>query len=86
MPVNADLGADEVSVAKDILSGDTREGGIFVADASRKGFRDTGRGGGSRGELCPEEKPGDTARFRKGLFEERLRARPEEREPKAQTR
>jgi len=41
-------------------------------EASRKGFRDTGRGGGSKGEGGPLE-AGDAARLRKGLLEERLR-------------
>jgi hypothetical protein len=40
---------------------------------SRKGFRDTGRGGASRGEARPDETLDDAARLRKGLFEERLR-------------
>jgi hypothetical protein len=52
LPVNADLGAAVVSVVKDILSGDARGAEkIFVEDVSRNGFRDIGRGGGSRGEL-----------------------------------
>ena len=52
LPVNAGLGAVVASVANDILSGDGRGGcaRIFVEDASRKGFRDTGRGGASRGD------------------------------------
>jgi hypothetical protein len=48
-------------------------GTIFVAEASRKGFRDTGRGGGSKGECgCDPKDDGDAARLRKGLLEERL--------------
>jgi len=48
---------------------------VFVV-GSRKGFRDTGRAGGSsKGEagLC---RLGDTARLRKGLLDDRLSANP----------
>jgi hypothetical protein len=75
------------SVAKDILSGDLRDasGNIFVEDASKKGFRDTGRGGGSNGDVGPLD-AGDAARLRKGLLEERLSASPGDgRESKVQT-
>jgi len=47
-----------------------------VSAGSRKGFRDAGRGGGSSNG---EGRAGDIARLRKGLFEERLSVRPEER-------
>jgi hypothetical protein len=75
------------SVAKDILSGDLRggSGNIFVEDASKKGFRDTGRGGGSNGDVGPLL-AGDAARLRKGLLEERLSVSPGDgRESKVQT-
>lgn len=75
-PVRAGLG--EVSAEKDILSGDATGGDIiFVAEASRNGFRETGRGGGSKGERgALDKEAGDAARFRKGLLEERLRVSP----------
>jgi len=44
-----------------------------VSAGSRNGFRDTGRGGGSS---KGEDRAGDTARLRKGLFEERLSDKP----------
>jgi hypothetical protein len=49
-----------------------------VEDPSRKGFRETGLGGGgSKGERCPSDKEeGDAARLRKGLLEERLMVSP----------
>jgi hypothetical protein len=77
------------SIAKDILSGDLSggSGNIFKEDASKKGFRDTGRGGGSNGEAGPLD-AGDAARLRKGLLEERLRVSPADwdgRESKVQT-
>lgn len=51
----------------DMVPGDLTGG----RDWSRKGLRDRGRAGGSsKGEA------GDTARLRKGLFEERLMLRP----------
>jgi hypothetical protein len=49
---------------------------VVVEDVSRKGFRETGRGGGSKGERCPSDKEGDAARLRKGLLEERLSVSP----------
>ena len=58
----------------------------LVEAVSRKGFRDTGRGGGSIGEIWPEEKVGEMARLRKGLLDERLWESPGERESKSQTR
>jgi hypothetical protein len=77
LPVNTCF-VDE-SAEKDILSGDDI-GGCGKADESRNGFRDTGLGGGSRGDVClgdkAGDKAGDTARLRKGLFEERLRVSP----------
>ena len=84
-PFNADLGAAVASVAETILSGDACGAEMmFVESVSRKGFRDTGRGGGiSRGEVWPEAPPGDTARLRKGLFDERFNVSPWERESKA---
>lgn len=71
MPVNT--GFAEESAGNDILSGDDGPGGAGKEDVSRKGFRDTGR---SRGDMCPAERAGDTARFRNGLFDERLRFSP----------
>lgn len=53
----------------DVLKGDRG----LSASTSRKGFRDTGRGGASRGEARPDDTVGDAARLRKGLLEERLR-------------
>jgi hypothetical protein len=49
---------------------------VIVEDASRNGFRETGLGGGSKGERCSSEKEGDAARLRKGLLEERLSVSP----------
>lgn len=69
LPVNSAV----VSVGKDILFGDVLKGERGLSDMSRKGFRDTGRGGASRGEESPDDTFGDAARLRKGLFEERLR-------------
>jgi hypothetical protein len=65
------------------LSGDARGGCVKIEDGSRNGFRDTGRGGGSKGDVVAEGNPEDTTRLRKGLFEERLRGA---RTSKAQTR
>jgi hypothetical protein len=77
LPVNAGLGAED-SAANDILSGELTGGcgNDFVEDASRNGFREAGLGGASKGERCPSDAGGDTARLRKGLLEERLRASP----------
>lgn len=77
LPVNAGFGPED-SVANDILSGDPASGlgTVFEEDASRNGFRETGRGGGSKGESCPSDKEGDAARLRKGLLEERLSVSP----------
>lgn len=77
MPVNAGFGPED-SVASDILSGDPASGlgTVFEEEASRNGFRETGRGGGSKGESCPSDKEGDAARLRKGLLEERLSVSP----------
>jgi hypothetical protein len=50
-------------------------GTTFLAETSRNGFRDTGRGGGSKGECgCDPADDGDAApvRLRNGLLEERL--------------
>ena len=55
---------------------------MFIGDVSRKGFRDTGRGGASNGELLPEGKLGEAALLRKGLFEERFKVSPGERDSK----
>lgn len=52
-------------------------GKLFEDDASKKGFRDTGRGGASKGDVGLL-RAGDAARLRKGLLEERLRFRLEE--------
>ncbi len=88
MPVNAGFGNAIVSFANDILSGDV-DGCVYGlgADASRKGFRETGRGGGSKGERWLSDGEGETARLRNGLLEERLRLRVEEgRRPMTQAR
>jgi hypothetical protein len=69
-PVNA--GPDPV--------GDVRGKAMFTGDAvvvvveeSRNGFRDVGLGGGSWGDRWVEEDiAGEAARFRKGLFDDRL--------------
>lgn len=54
----------------------------FVAGESRNGFRDKGLGGGSRGERWVEEGiAGDTARFLKGLLDDRLAESPGDRLP-----
>lgn len=77
LPVNAGLGGAAASVANDILSGE--EAGrlnVSCEPASRKGFRDTGRGGASKGDRLPFEFAGEAARLRKGLLEERLSVRP----------
>ena len=52
----------------------------FVA-GSRKGFLETGRGGGSsKGEAgLVGREAGEAARLRKGLFDERLMVRPADR-------
>lgn len=47
-----------------------------LAVGSRKGLRETGRGGGSSKGDRGEGTVGDAARLRKGLLEERLRVRP----------
>jgi hypothetical protein len=61
------------------LSGELANGceALLVEDPSRKGFRDRGRGGASKGDAGPLE-AGNAARLRKGLLEERLRLRPGE--------
>lgn len=75
LPVNGGvpLAGVVVSVGNVILSGDELKGdcGLSVS-MSRKGFRDTGRAGASKGEVTPVGTLGDAARLRKGLFEERL--------------
>lgn len=75
LPVNGGvpLAGVIVSVGNVILSGDELKGdrGLSVS-MSRKGFRDTGRAGASKGEVTPVGTLGDAARLRKGLFEERL--------------
>lgn len=54
----------------------------FVAGESRNGFRDKGRGGGSRWARWVEEDiAGDTARFLKGLLDDRLVESPGDRFP-----
>lgn len=69
LPVNTGL---IESAGNDILSGDAADG-RGKEDASRNGLRDTGLGGASMGEVSLFGEPGDTARLRKGLLEERLR-------------
>jgi hypothetical protein len=80
LPDNAGAGGDVTSEGKVILSGDVEKGdcGVFEENGSRKGFRDTGRGGGAEGVY--EGECGDAIRLRKGLLEERLRVSPEGRE------
>lgn len=83
MPVKAGagLGGAAASVAKAILSGEAEATGRANSScvlASKKGFRDKGRGGGSKGDRWPLELAGDAARLRKGLLEERLRVSPRE--------
>lgn len=52
---------------------------LFVMAGSKNGLRDSGRGGGSsKGETGLCEVEGETARLRKGLFEERFN-KPEDR-------
>jgi hypothetical protein len=72
-PVNE---AEEVEApfARDMLTGDCVR--LLRLDASRKGFRDTGRGGGleSRGAR-PGERIGEAARLRNGLLEDRFSVR-----------
>lgn len=46
---------------------------MLVLDASRNGFRETGLGGASRGDVAGDRGLGDAARFRKGLLEESWR-------------
>jgi hypothetical protein len=72
LPVNLDFGAE--SIAVDILLEEPMGGGTtFLAELSRNGFRDTGRGGGSKGECgCDPADVGDAVRLRNGLLEERL--------------
>lgn len=78
MPVNAVLGG-AASVAEDILSGEVPgRAKVSCEPASRKGFRDNGRGGASKGEREPLERAGEAARLRKGLLEERLSVSPGE--------
>jgi hypothetical protein len=50
--------------------------GLLKPDVSRKGFRDTGRGGGleSRGERLAE-RVGEAARLRNGLLEDKFNVR-----------
>ncbi len=79
------LGAAEPPFAEDIV-GDVENAAaksMVAPDASRNGFRDTGRGGGS------EEIVGEAARLRKGLLDnklgERLGERPGEPEPKPES-
>ncbi len=50
LPINAGLGGAIESFANDILSGDATGCEYKLGAASRKGFRETGRGGGSKGE------------------------------------
>lgn len=76
MPVSAGLGAESDGDA--IFSTDPIAGGItLVEEGSRNGLRETGRGGGSKGDRGwePFDKAGDAARFLKGLLDERLRLR-----------
>lgn len=74
LPANgAPLAGAAASVANVILSGDELKGDRGLSESmSRKGFRDTGRAGPSRGEARPDATMGDAARLRNGLFEERL--------------
>jgi len=74
LPVKAGLGAI-ASDAKDILSGDCWPLFTLLEDVSRKGFRETGRGGSS-GDGWLEREFGEAARFRNGLFEDKLRDSP----------
>jgi hypothetical protein len=73
-PVKAGLAF--ASAGNDILSGDV-VGGCGKGEASRNGFRDTGRGGGSRGDVV-RDIPGDAARLRNGLLDGRFKERPGE--------
>lgn len=47
----------------------------------KKGLRESGRGGGSSKGDTELWRKDDTTRFRKGLFEEKLSDRPEDRSP-----
>lgn len=61
------------SVGNVILLGDVLKGDRGLSKSmSRKGLRDTGRGGASRGDERPDDTLGDAARLRKGLFDDRL--------------
>jgi hypothetical protein len=63
-----------VSVGNVILLGDVLKGDRGLSESmSRKGLRDTGRAGASRGDARPDDTFGDAARLRKGLFDDRLR-------------
>jgi hypothetical protein len=74
LPVNTDLGGRAASVANDILSGEGTDcANMSCGAASRKGFRDNGLGGASKGDREPVDRPGEAARLRKGLLDERLR-------------
>lgn len=73
LPVNCCLGAD-ASFTNDMFLGDDDDscsGGMPVEAVSRNGLRETGRGGSGF-----SARPGDVARFRKGLFEDRLTDNP----------
>jgi hypothetical protein len=51
----------------------TGDAAVVVVEESRNGLRDVGLGGGSWGERWVEEGiAGEAARFRKGLFDDRL--------------
>jgi hypothetical protein len=51
----------------------TGDAAVVVVEESRNGLRDVGLGGGSWGERWVEEDiAGEAARFRKGLFDDRL--------------
>lgn len=60
---------------------------VVVVEESRNGFRDVGLGGGSWGERWVEEDiAGEAARFRKGLFDDRLTESPGDRLPNSRNK
>ena len=68
LPVNVAFGAVEAPFARDMV-GDVGNGdfvSLLRLDASRNGFRDTGRGGAS------VESAGNAVWLRKGLLDDRL--------------
>lgn len=73
MPVNGGGVLAESPFIGGVIVGDVE---IGTPDTSRNGFRETGRGGTSRGERSSTVVGEGAPNFRKGLFDDKLRERP----------